>query len=204
MTDWILPQLSYYGATLLFFTTFLSCIAMPIPASLVMLASGAFVASGELSYLTAVSAALTGAILGDQAGYGMGLWGSSKLDDFLSTRPRRARLMDRARVQIDRYGGPGVFFSRWLVSPLGPYANFVAGATRLHWFRFTSWGIAGEVVWVFLYITLGAAFTSRIGLISEIAGDISGFLAALVIAAILAVWLRHTLRERRLGRWRRT
>ena len=203
MTDWILPQLSYYGATLLFITTFLSCIAMPIPASLVMLASGAFVAAGDLPFSTAVAAALSGAILGDQAGYGIGRWGSGWLDQYLAKQPRSARLMQKAQVQINRYGGPGVFFSRWLVSPLGPYANFVAGATRLRWLRFTIWGAAGEVVWVFIYITLGTAFTSNIGLVAELASDISGLLAGLAVTALLAFWLRHAMRARRLGRRRR-
>lgn len=49
MSDTLLQLLATYGAPLLALTTFASCLALPVPSSLMMLAAGAFVASGDLS-----------------------------------------------------------------------------------------------------------------------------------------------------------
>ena len=49
LSDWFLAQLPLYGPALLGITTFLSCLALPVPSSLMMIAAGAFVASGDLS-----------------------------------------------------------------------------------------------------------------------------------------------------------
>ena len=100
---------------------------------------------------------------------------------------KRERLLSQARDLLDRSGGSGVFLSRWLVSPLGPYVNFIAGATGIGWAGFTIWGAAGEAVWVGLYTGIGYAFAGRIEMIGDIAGNISGFIAAAIVAALLGV-----------------
>ncbi len=69
---------------------------------------------------------------------------------------RRAALMGKATGYLRDRGALAVFLSRWLFSPLGPYVNFAGGAARLDWGRFTWAGIAGETVWVALYVGLGA------------------------------------------------
>ena len=43
--------------------TFLSCLALPVPSSLIMLTAGAFVASGDLSGPVTVALALAGALM---------------------------------------------------------------------------------------------------------------------------------------------
>jgi len=48
MTDLILTLAADYGVPLLFSVTFLSCLALPVPSSLLMLASGGFAAAGDL------------------------------------------------------------------------------------------------------------------------------------------------------------
>ena len=49
MTEWLLGLVPQYGMYLLAVCTFASCLALPIPASMLMLAAGGFVASGDLS-----------------------------------------------------------------------------------------------------------------------------------------------------------
>ncbi|MGA1233177.1 MAG: DedA family protein [Lutimaribacter sp.] len=69
MSAWLLQSLATWGLPLLFATTFASCLALPVPASLMMLAAGAFVASGDLPASGVCLAALFGAIAGAQLGY---------------------------------------------------------------------------------------------------------------------------------------
>lgn len=181
-----------WGVPVLALATFLSCLAVPVPTSLMMLAAGAFAASGDLSLASAALAAFAGAVLGDQAGFGLGRSGGQALSGWIARRPARALLMQRAGAGLARRGATAVFLSRWLFSPLGPYVNLLAGAARMNWGRFTLAGSAGEAVWVALYVGLGYAFGGQIAMIAELAANAVGLLTSAVLAAVfgLALWRR--------------
>lgn len=196
MIDAILAAVPVYGLWIVALATFLSCLALPIPSSLVMLTAGAFVASGDLRLVPTAGLAWAGAVAGDQAGYWLARGAAGA-----ATGPGRggkaAELLAKARDFLDRRGGWGVFFSRWLVSPLGPYVNLVAGAAGMPWARFTPPGIAGEAIWVTLYVGLGLALSESIQAVAAIAGNLTGFLAAGALAIGLGLWLRSALRADR-------
>ena len=72
MTDWFLGLVPVYGLWLIALVTFASCLALPMPASVVMLAAGGFAASGDLVLWQVIAAALSGAVMGDQFGFLVG------------------------------------------------------------------------------------------------------------------------------------
>lgn len=194
MTDWLLAIVPQYGFWLLATCTFLSCLALPIPASILMLAAGGFVAAGDLSFTASAGAALAGAVAGDQTGYAAGRLGGGGLIDRMG---QKAQPVARARDLLSRKGGVAVFLSRWLFSALGPYVNVAAGAAGQPWAKFTLWGVAGEAVWVTLYVGLGYAFTGNLQAAADMAADMLGFLATAAVALGAAVWLAITLRAER-------
>ncbi len=200
--DAVFTIVANYGAAALFAVTLLSCLALPVPASLMMLTGGAFAASGDLVLTTAVLSAYAGALVGDQTGYVIGRSCAGPLERWAEAGRRRTFLLGRARASIDEWGGVGVFLSRWLVSPLGPYVNFASGAGRMHWIRFSVWGAAGEVVWVVLYVGLGYAFAESLPAVAEFAADFNGIIAGGVVAVGLWMWLR--LMQKRRGRLKRS
>ncbi|HHL21504.1 MAG TPA: DedA family protein [Aliiroseovarius sp.] len=185
MTETLVGLIPQYGAALMFLVTFLSCLALPVPSSLMMLAGGAFAAGGDLSLATVGLSAYGGALSGDQVGFAIGRWGQRHIDALVARYPKRAALIERARAFSERWGGPGVYFSRWLVSPLGPYVNFLAGSARMPWARFTSWDVAGEATWVTLYVGLGFLFADQIGAVADIASNLSGALAAGLVTILI-------------------
>lgn len=186
MTEWLLALVPQYGPWLLFAATFSSCVALPIPASILMLAGGGFVASGDLSLTGTGLAALTGAVAGDQTGYAVGRVGGA---DVVARIATKAPLIRKASDLLARRGGAAVFLSRWFVSALGPYVNVAAGATRQPWPRFTAWSVLGEAVWVALYVGLGFAFAGNIAAASAMAVNLLGMLAAGAVAAGLGAFL---------------
>jgi len=196
MTDLVLTLAADYGVPLLFCVTFLSCLALPVPSSLLMLACGGFAAAGDLALSAVALAAFCGAVIGDNLGYWIARSLGDKLGDWLQAHPKRAALRTRSQNFMGKYGGSSVFFSCWLVAPLGPYMNYVSGLSHYNWPRFALWGFAGEVVWVGLYVGLGYLFAENITAISDLLGNISGFLAALVIATGLGVWMIRASRAR--------
>lgn len=195
MTDQLLALVPTYGLWLLVGIVFLSCLAVPVPSSIVMLTSGSFVGSGDLLLIPTFLAALGAAVAGDQVGYLIGKTGGGPLlERMASTKDRRA-VLDKARNWIDAKGGPGVYFSRWLVSPLGPYVNFIGGATGLSWSRFTFWGALGEMTWVCIYVGLGLAFSDNISAVAELASDFSGMLAGGAVTLGLGWQIRQVLKK---------
>ena len=195
MTETILALVPIYGLALIAIGTLLSCLALPIPSSLIMLSAGGFAAAGDLVLWQAGAAALGGAILGDQLGYQAGRLGG-RLFSGRRLTPQRAALMAKAGAYVQERGAMAVFLSRWLVSPLGPYVNFASGAARLDWARFSRAAIMGEMVWVTIYIGLGAVFADDILALADLLGSVSGLLAALALAGALGFWLKAALHHR--------
>ena len=197
MTDWLLALVPTYGLWLIAATTFASCLALPIPSSVIMLAAGGFAAAGDLVLWQVVSAAILGAVAGDQVGYGAGHLGGAPFLDRLAKAPARAKVIDRARNTMEAKGGIAVFLSRWLFSPLGPYVNVISGAMRHNWLRFTLWGILGEVVWCVIYVLMGRAFAGNMNAASDLLGSILGFVATGTAVLLLGWWLVQLARKER-------
>lgn len=197
MTATVFALISTYGVYVIFASAFLSCLALPIPTSLMMLSGGAFVATGDLVLWQVILAAYGGAIIGDQAGYLIGRYGGTPLMEKLARSPVRAAALARARAMVDRKGGLGVFFSTWLTAPLGPWVNFIAGATGLSWMRFTIWDILGETVWVTLYVGLGFVFASEVDAVADVMSDVIGLVVSITVAIVMVIWIRGALRHRK-------
>lgn len=197
MTEAIFSLVTQYGALVIFASAFLSCLALPIPTSIMMLTGGAFVASGDLTLWTVSLAAFAGAVLGDQTGYFIGRTGGSAMVERLARSPARAAVLKRARSVVARHGGLGVFFSTWAVAPLGPWVNFVAGATGLGWGRFTIADVLGEAIWVTVYVGLGFVFMDQVTNVADVMSDVVGLIVALVVAAAAAIWIRAILKAKK-------
>jgi len=197
MTDILLALVPAYGLYIIALATFLSCLAIPIPSSLIMLTGGAFIASGDLGVVATAGTAWGGAVLGDQTGFQLGRGGGSWLQRLAGKGGKTADLITRAHALSEKSGGIGVFLSRWLFSPLGPYMNFVTGAASMNWMTFTLWGAFGEAVWVTVYVGLGYGFGDQIEAVADIAGNFSGVLAAGALTVGLGLWLRAAVRADR-------
>ncbi|MDA5095710.1 DedA family protein [Aliiroseovarius sp. KMU-50] len=196
-TETVFALLTNYGPWVVFASAFLSCLALPIPTSLMMLAGGAFAAVGDLDLVQVAAAAFLGAVIGDQTGFAIGRWGGAPALARLTRNPARKAVLARAQHLIDRHGGIGVFLSTWAVAPLGPWVNFAAGATGLRWPRFAIWDFLGEIIWVTLYVGLGYGFASQIELLAGLMSNLAGLLAALVIAFGLIFWIRAMIRAQK-------
>ena len=72
MSETVFALVTAYGAYVIFASAFLSCLALPIPTSLMMLSGGAFVATGDLALWQVVAGAFAGAVIGEAVGFGLG------------------------------------------------------------------------------------------------------------------------------------
>jgi membrane-associated protein len=193
LTETLLALVPVHGAWLVGAITFASCLALPVPSSLALLAAGAFAATGDLSLFQVGAAALGGAVLGDQTGYLLGRRGAGWVARATHSPPR-ASLMAKARDKLAHQALATVFLTRWLFSPLGPWVNLAAGATHLNWRRFAIGSVTGEAVWVALYIGLGWAFAAQVDRMGALLGNAGAALLALLGTVVLAraLWRAHT------------
>jgi membrane-associated protein len=195
MTAELLEHLAVYGVPAAALLLALGQFGVPLPTSLALLTIGALAASEDTDLATAFIWALAGCVLGDQAGFVAGrLIGLSAAErpGFIGGVARKAK---QAEPHVHKWGGYGVFLSRWLFTPLGPPVNIASGATGLSWPVFTGWGVAGEALWVTIYIALGFSFGSNIEVLANILGNLSMALALLAIAAVLGWRLTIAIRN---------
>src|SRR5262249_57803563 len=107
-----------------------------------------------------------------------------------------AERVKQAEEFARKWGGLGIFFSRWLVTPLGPWLNLTSGIASYSWPRFVFWDALGNVIWVVLYVLLGYFFNDRVQEIAALMGDLSwvviGLIAATAVGWKLISYLRST------------
>lgn len=182
-----LDLLANWGSPFLFAMLFLAAFGAPLPATLTLIAAGALAASGTFDLLAVVPWAVAGSIAGDHLGYAVGRLSAGTVEAQTAGRPSWRKRLAEAQSFMARRGAVGVFFTRWLATPLGPPVNLVAGMTRLTLWKFSVADIAGETLWVALFVGLGAFFGAGAEEIAALSGDL-GWLAAGLAASMVLGW----------------
>lgn len=185
-TDQLLSALSVYGYPALFAIVAIASTGVPFPITLMLIVAGSFVDQGEMNLWWVIGLASGGAILGDQIGYGVGRWGGRRLALKVARKLSSGEeKLQKAEAFSKKWGGAGIFFSRWLVTPLGPWINITSGITEYPWHRFLFWDVLGEVLWVVLYVMLGKIFSDRVQAISDLLGNLTWVILGLVVVSVL-------------------
>lgn len=190
MTETVLALVPTYGLWLILVALLLSCLALPLPSSILVMTAGGFASSGDLVLWQVQATAFIGFVLGDQIAYGVARVGGRPLIDRLRRNPRIGALLDRAHALLQRRGLLAVFLSRTIVSPLGPYMGYLSGAVGLPWPAFTLTAAAGACCWCVGYSLLGYVFAGRIAEMAGLIGNALGFLlvGTLLLAMLWYLW----------------
>ncbi|HKO96435.1 MAG TPA: DedA family protein [Pyrinomonadaceae bacterium] len=185
VTEQLLAALVLYGLPVLFGVILIASVGLPLPVSFILVAAGSFAKQGDMKLVPVIIAASCAAILGDQIGYGVSRWGGRRLINRITNRIGGASKIKKAEALSKKWGGPGIFFSRWLVTELGPWINVTSGITGYPWRRFLLWGVSGEILWVGLYVGLGYTFSDRVQYLAEILGNLAWVILGLVVTLLL-------------------
>lgn len=192
----LLHELHKYGYPILWLIIFMAAVGLPLPASLVLLAAGAFAAHGDFNIALLIGITITAASCGDSVGYFIGkCWGSKTLH-WLG-QPRRLQLISPRTITRSRYyfkckGGWAIFFSRFLFSALGGVMNLLAGAERYPYRRFLLYDVPGETLGGIIPLSLGYAFAACLKAGGNVLTAFSVFALLLLLATLL---IRHIVRK---------
>ena len=198
LTDQLLAALALYGVPVLFGTTFIASLGIPLPDTFLLIAAGSFIQQGDLDPRWVIVLTAIAAVLGDQVGYWVGRWGSHWAEGFISRRIGGPARLQAAEAVAKRWGGLGIFFSRWLVTTLAPWINLTSGITEYPYARFLFWDILGDTVGVVIYVVIGVVFSDRVQALTEALGNFAWVFIGLIAAAIFGWQLVKYIRRRRV------
>ena len=198
MNDQLLAAVSQYGVPALFGIVAIAAIGVPLPITLLLIVAGSMTSQGGMNLWWAIAAASTGSILGDQAGYAIGRWGGPVAVTKLSALFGKRVSQQAMEAKVKAWGGYGIFITRWLLSPLGPWINLASGTTGYPWHQFLIWDILGEITGAAIYISLGWFFSDRVMSLYGVLGDLTWAIAALLAAIVFGYLLLTYLRRARV------
>lgn len=141
-------------------TAFLSIV---VPSTAIMVAVGALVATGKVTFWPLWAGATIGAVIGSSFSYWLGWrYGAT----VLTMRPLKdhPEMIGKTQAAFTRYG-PVTIFVGHFTTIFRPVVFLMAGMSRMTLPRFMFWNVLGCVAWAFLIPKLG-----------QFGGDIIGFL----------------------------
>jgi membrane protein DedA with SNARE-associated domain len=139
--------IEHYGLAVLFAVIGLESAGFWVPGETALIAAAVYAAQGHLSIVGVIVVAAAAAILGDNAGYWLGREGGRRVLYRWEWTGRLAdRLLPPGERFFKRHGGKAVFLARFF-GGLRVTGAWLAGITRMPWWRFLAWNAAGGIVW---------------------------------------------------------
>ena len=191
MSEFLLTQIINYGAPLLGVIVFVGALGVPFPATVIVIAAGAFSRQGYLTWHITGLTALACVVLGDCLSFAMGHYAREPVLRRFHGSERWAK----AEATFNRWGGMSVFWTRFLITAIAVPVNLIAGTSNFPFRRFFIFDLLGESIWIFGYGGLGYLFGTQWEVISDVLSNLSGLALGLVVLAT-GVWLAV--------RWRKT
>lgn len=187
----VLSWVTTYGAPMVALILLVGAMGVPVPGTLLVIASGAFVRQNFLDIYSTPTLALAGAVTGDIIVYGVGRFARI----WIQKRFGQSAGWKKAQDFFERKGGIAIYLTRWLLTPLAVPVNLIAGSSGYPFWKFLAFDVAGELTWILLYGGLGYAFGSQWELISDFISNFSGLIVGLFILAV-GVYLAFHFRKK--------
>ena len=183
-----------YGLWFLFGIVCLESAGLWLPGETALIAAGVYASNGHLSIVWVIVVAAVAAILGDNIGYWLGREAGRRLIYRYAWIKRIAdRVMPPAERFFEKHGGKAVFFARFF-GGVRVTGAWMAGITRMPWWRFFFWNATGGIVWAaavgLIAFYAGRAVADTIARYGVYGGIAIGLIIVLVIAGL------HVVRRR--------
>ena len=187
----------HYGLFFVFGIVCLESAGLWLPGETALIAAGVYASKGHLSISGVIAVAAAGAILGDNIGYWLGREGGRRLLYRYAWLTRFAdRVIPTAERFFARHGGKAVFLARFF-GGVRVTGAWMAGITRMPWWRFLFWNAAGGITWA-VGVGLVAFYAGKAAADAIARYGVYGAVA-LVIALVAALVGLHMWRRRALG-----
>jgi membrane protein DedA with SNARE-associated domain len=186
--------IQHYGLWFLFGIVCLESAGLWLPGETALIAAGVYASKGHLSITSVIVVATAAAIIGDNIGYWLGREAGRRLIyRYDWTRRIADRAIPPAERFFERHGGKAVFLARFF-GGVRVTGAWMAGITRMSWWRFLFWNALGGIVWAI-----------AVGLVSFYAGKAAADAIArygvyggiaIGLAIVLFIGALHVVRRR--------
>jgi membrane protein DedA with SNARE-associated domain len=175
-----------HGLPILFVVVMIESFGIPLPGETALIAFGVLAAEGHYSVASVIAVAAAGAIVGDNLGYWLigRLGGRALFRRWHWLSQYSDRVLPSAEALMERHGGKTVFFGRF-VSILRYTVAWVAGLSRMHWWRFLFWNAAGGIAWA-TAVGLTAYYGGRAA--ADAIARYGLYAALVVIVVVIVSW----------------
>jgi membrane protein DedA with SNARE-associated domain len=189
-----------YGLVLLFVLIALESAGLAfLPGEITLIAAALLAQPGNhhFSIVSVIVVAATAAAFGYVVAYVLGRHGGRRIVERWEPAARYARkALPPSERFFERHGAKTVFLGRFVVV-LRATAGWLAGITRMRWWPFLAWNVAGAIVWATGYGLL--AYYAGKAVVDAV--DRYSIYAVIVIAVLVAVgFVVHHLWQRRGAR----
>ncbi len=175
-----LSWIATYGAPMVAALLYLCGLGIPMPGTLLVLASGAFIRQNLLDTFSTLILGYLGTIAGDTSLYAIGYFASG----WIEARFGQTTAWKNARGLFDRRGGIAIYLTRWLLTALAFPITLIAGSSGYRFQKFFIFDILGELTWFVIFGGLGYTFGRQWELINEFISNFSGFILGAVTLGI--------------------
>ncbi len=149
-----------YGLAVVFLLIALETSGLPLPGETALVAAAVLASQGHYSISAVIAVAAAAAIIGDNVGYWLGReLGRGFLQRYGIIRRFSARVLPASERFFKKHGGKSIFFARWL-SGFRIAGAWIAGFSRMEWWRFFLWNAAGGITWA-VTVSLVAYYFGR-------------------------------------------
>ncbi len=161
----------------------LAVVGIFVPGIALMLVIGAYLATGQFSFFTAVLLTFLGAVVGDSISFYIGGRFKDKLSSIwpISHYPET---FQKGIVFFKRHGSKSIVLGRF-IGPLRALIPAIAGMFQMPQKQFFFSNILSALIWAPAVLLPGYA----IGLSLEFAGDIAGRLILLILFISIVLWV---------------
>ncbi len=133
-----------------------------LPGDSLLFAAGALGALGVLDVRLTAVLLVAAAILGDGVNYAVGRFVGTRLFDAADHSPFWRRFFNRDHLNrthefFERYGGKAIVLGRF-APIIRTFVPFVAGVATMNYAKFTTYNVAGALLWVGVCLGGGYAF----------------------------------------------
>jgi membrane protein DedA with SNARE-associated domain len=185
-----------HGYIVLFLNVMAEQLALPIPAIPSFLAVGALAGMGRFSFVEALLVGVAAAQIADSIAYFVGRTkGHSVLKLLCRISLEPDSCVSSTRYWFRRLGSWAIVIAK-LFPGLNTIASPMAGLSRIPWWRFALADLAGSVLWVGAYMTLGYVFRAQLEEAAAAVLRLGSWLAAIVVALITG-WVSYKLWQRK-------
>lgn len=191
IVQFILSTVGSLGYIGIFILMTIESTIFPLPAELILIPSGALVASGEMNWMLLLAAATLGSVAGAVINYYLALYLGRKAvnrlvhkygNDFFISEDH----LLKSERYFEKHGHITTFIGR-LIPGVRSFVSVPAGFARMNMFKFCFYTALGAGLWSAFLIYLGYFFADNYGAIIEFmnANKILIGIITLVISAII-------------------